>query len=87
MGTDLWHDADWWYFIFAAISSIGSLILVGGKKLDRTEKAGVWVIFAGFAAHALWYAGSKWGIFAVIGILVYVAIILSLSRKEIFGRI
>lgn len=81
-----WQDKDWWYFIFAAISSIGSLIVLKGKKLDRIEKAGVWVIFGGFAAHALWYSFIQFGLLGAIGIVVYLVLALSLYRKEVFGR-
>ena len=80
------QDKDWCYFVFAAISSIGSLVLLKGKKLDGIEKAGVWVIFGGFAAHALWFSFIKYGPFGAIGIAVYVVVALVLFRERIFSR-
>jgi hypothetical protein len=64
---------DSWYLVFAAIAGIGALWMLRGKTLDKNEKAGVWIIFGGFALQTIWYVfKSGWEVSAMILLAVFV---------------
>jgi hypothetical protein len=67
---------DTWYFMFAAISGIGTIWMISGKTLGKREKIGVGIIFGGFLLQTIWYVSkNNWAAADIVLLVIFILLV------------